>query len=390
MSLTAEILLPVRRPDRRRLQAWRRLIGTVVVLSSLVGLGLWLFGGALWSADGVSGGTSRWSWTEQDVPPEISKEGWPEVEILEPQPGAVLTGPVLLRWRGDTPAGFGGLEIRVDRRRVFQFHEPTWEKMLDTSFLPEGEHTLEIRLMDVDRRRGFASVDVTVRKPQFALLRVARPAGEAVSNGHEVVVAVTTSGTEFEPRADFSALDSAFDPARVRWRESPREAGSYEVRYRLSEGNTRPDGPYWVYITLADQQAPSVVQGKQLVVDLQNSPRQRRTQQRPIDISCAVFRPEAVPPSRGTTTPLSLSGPTTAKIGQDTELTLDWQGDSEAGRGLVRVTVDGLFGHFALLGSCGAGDSIAVRPLEVGEAPLRLAVWSDLGLPAVHTLEVVP
>ena len=405
MSLTAEILISdlAKRLDKRRsssrLFSWR---GILVMLAVAFCLGvaaiLWLGSNAPLTASGPEDSRGfRWAWLgQEDVPPEISKEGWPEVEILQPQDGDIVTGQVELRWRGDAPAGIGEIEIRVDNRRMFHFSEPTWQRTLDTSFLDEGTHRLEIRLVDTDRRRGFAHVDFTVRKPQFALLRVAHQDGAPVANGDEAVITVSTSGGEFEPRADFSALDSAFDATRVRWRESRRGDGVYEVRYRLSEANARPDGSYWVTITLQDPVAPQIRQNKQLVVELRNhleagTPRRRVGHQRPLDIPCAVYRPEAIPPSRGTPAPFVISGPEVAKLGAEVELTLDWLGEMDASQQrFLRVSVDGLYGYFALLGSCGSGDRITVKPQQVGDAPLRLAIWSDQGLPAVHTLRVEP
>lgn len=405
MSLTAEILISdlARRLDgehsQRRRVIWRWVLAMLTLLLGLGMLGVFGFGGNApkMSAHPDDGGGFRWAWLGQDeVPPEISKEGWPEVEILEPRDGDVVTGQVELKWRGDTPAGFGEIEIRVDDRRVFHFNEPTWQRSLDTSFLDEGTHRLEIRLMDAGRRRGFANVEFTVRKPQFALLRVAHQDAVSVANGDEAVITVTTSGAEFDPRADFAALDSAFDPSRVRWRESRRGAGVYEVRYRVAPENTRPDGSYWVTITLQDPVAPGIQQSKQLVVELRNhleagTPRRRVGRQRPLDIPCAVYRPETIPPSRGTPAPFEISGPAVAKLGSEVELTLDWVDEvAESQQRFLRVSIDGLYGYFALLGSCGSGDSIAVRPQQLGEAPLRLAVWSDQGLPVVHTLRVEP
>ena len=327
----------------------------------------------------------------QSVPPEISKEGWPQLEILEPRSGEVLTGTVLLRWRGETPAGFGGLEVRIDGRKVFNFQDPTWEKTLDTSFLPEGEHTLEIRLRDVDRRQGIARVGVRIRKPQFALLRIAERRPGDLANGQEVVMDVATNGQEFDPRADFSALDSAFDPARVHWQQRPDAAGALEVRYRISEENQRPDGNYWVTISLADQQAPQVEQSKKLVVTLANQPPLTGRRPRPVDIPCAVFRPEALPPTAAGESPFEVSGPATARVGERVALRLAWKtSPQETERRFLRVSVDGLFGYFALLGSCGADDLITVKAEQVTADPLRLAIWPDQGLPAVHQLRIAP
>lgn len=330
----------------------------------------------------------RWGFSEQDVPPEISKEGWPHVEILQPRPGETLTGSVLLKWRGETPAGFGELEIRVDQRRVFQFLEPTWERALDTSFLPEGDHTIEIRLMDVDRRRGFARVDVTVRKPQFALLRVAHRGDGVGSNGREVVIDVSTSGEEFEPRADFSALDSDFDPARVRWRADPQDAGKLELSYRITDTNRRPDGNYWVDVALGDPQGAPIEQRKKLLVQLANRQQRRATGGKLLDIPCAIFRPEAVPPAPAVGAPFTVRGPSRVKVGSNVELSLDWQ--ETTARPLLRVSVDGLFGHFVLLGSCGASDRVPIEALNVTDQPLRLALWPEQGLPVVHELSIVP
>lgn len=322
------------------------------------------------------------------IPPEISKEGWPHVEILAPHQGAILTGSVRLKWQGETPAGFGGIEIRVDQRRVFQFQEPTWERTLDTTFLDEGEHQLEIRLMDVDRRRGFANVVFQVRKPQFALLSAAHRDKGVVANGQNVVVEVTASGKEFDPQADFSALDSEFDPTKVRWREVSE--GIFEASYRISDTNRRPDGNYRVGILLTDQQAPQIEQRKQLLVELQNVPLASARGARPVDIPCAVFRPEALPPTFAQEAPFAISGPSEVRVGETTQLSLEWQPSEDSARRFLRVSVDGIFGYFVLLGTCGAGDGVTVEALQVGDRPFRLAFWPEEGLPVVHELRVHP
>lgn len=327
----------------------------------------------------------------QAVPPEISKEGWPHLEILYPREGDVLTGTVQLRWRGETPAGFGGIEVRIDRRRVFHFLEPTWEKTFDTSFLPEGKHTLEIRLKDVDRRQGIEKVDVWVRRPQFALLRVAQLEPEALANGQEVVIEVATNGQDFEPKADFSALDSDFDPARVHWQRHGAQEGALQVRYRISQLNRRPDGNYWVTITLADELAPQVEQSKKLMVALANRTMSISRGERPVEIPCAVFRPEALPPASSVESPFEVRGPTAVRLGEQVPLQLLWKERMpDAERRFLRLSVEGLFGYFALLGSCGADDSITIQAEQVATQPLRLAIWPDEGLPVVHELRIHP
>ncbi len=327
----------------------------------------------------------------QTVPPEISKEGWPHLEILQPRDGDVLSGTVLLRWRGEAPAGFGGIEVRIDRRRVFHFLEPTWEKTFDTSFLPEGEHTLEIRLMDVDRRQGIETVKVRVRRPQFALLRVAQRDPGAVVNGQEVVVEVATNGQEFDPKADFSALDSNFDGSRVHWQKSSTQEGALEVRYRISELNQRPDGSYWVTISLADQLAPQVEQSKKLLVTLSHPTPPISRSARPVNIPCAVFRHEALPPASGRESPFEVRGPSSVRVGEQVSLQLVWKEESQdIERRFLRVSVDGMRGYFALLGSCGADDRITIQAEHLTSQTLRLAIWPDEGLPAVHGLRVNP
>jgi len=310
------------------------------------------------------------------------------IRWLTPQPKERLTGSVELRWevfRQEITV----LDVWIDERHLLQVAPTADRRVINTKYLSNGPHRLELRAIDKAGRSLRASVDVRVHNSDFSILRVSRPQ-TPLKNGEEFMLEVTTRGSGFEPQADFTAADSAFDARQVSWNQlSPTV---YRLRYRLSSKNERPDGSYRAQISLVDQTEPSIRKHTTTRIEVRNTPLFSNTEP-PVEISCGkVFRPDPLLPSDETTRTLErIEGPARVVVGEPVNLRLHWAPLAADGQRFLKVSVDGVKGYFALHGACSQRDEIplvALRPS--GAEGYRIAIWPRNGLPVVHRLIAVP
>jgi hypothetical protein len=316
-----------------------------------------------------------------EPPRELPAE---ELRWLSPRPGERLTGTVELAW--DAPEiPLDTLEIWFDGRRLTQTNPADRRRVVNTRFLNEGEHTFELRATDTTGRSLVARVGVVVHNPDFGILSIPRP--KPVANGGELRLEVRTRGKGFEPTVDLSPLDSRFAPEDVRW--SSAGGGLLQLSYRLSQDNQRPDGSYLLRVRLLDAAGSGIEESSSVRVTLRNYP-PRRLDRPPVDIRCAVFRPEPLPASaEGMVTLERVVGPASAGVGEPLTLRLQWSSPPPPEERFLRVSIDGVEGYFALHGTCGLRDEIPlVARRASGEEPFRIAFWPGKGLPAVYTLRV--
>lgn len=342
-----------------------------------------------------------------ELKPNVGLDGIvrPAVRILEPKDGALATQALMLRWESALAEGVEeeAVEIRIDGRRIMRLDAPVNERLLNTRFLgEEGLHTIEVTLYDTNRRKGHDSVEVRVRNPSFALERLSRRSGEA-SAGSEVVIEVTTTGHGFVPSVDLSSLDSGFDPERVRWEmveestdDSTRRYGSLGssrqlLEYSISPENQRPDGSYWVTVTLEDREEASIQDTERVRIELRNHAVEGSLRDA-FQVSCGVYRPDPVPPAGHASPRLeAVEGPASARVGEPLALSLRW--DTQEGRGdrFLRLSADGFRGHYVMHGRCGLEDTLELDPRRAtDDAPYRLVIWPSEGLPRVHEVTVDP
>jgi hypothetical protein len=186
----------------------------------------------------------------EDVGPS---RGAPTVTILEPAAGATLSGAFTLRYTFTAPDGEDLLSVLVDGVEVASSDVFVTTLSLDTSRQAPGPHRLEVAITDRRGGRGAATVDVVYAPLPFRLLSVT-PERDRYAPGETVVAVVTWDRPVPVFTADFSALDAAFDAARVAYTDEGD--GRYTVRYPLSTTGTRADGRYHFSLTARDRATP--------------------------------------------------------------------------------------------------------------------------------------
>lgn len=325
----------------------------------------------------------------EPLAPTIGADGIarPTVRILAPEPGTLVTGTVWVRWESAASAPIEATEIHVDGRQIVRLIDERSEKKLDMRYFDGGDHVIEVMVYDGNRRKGSDQRTIRVRNPTFALQRVNRKS-RMVRNGEELVIELVTNGTGFALRADLEAIDSALDEKAIEWTEI--EPGHWQLTYRLSEENQRPDGSYWMAVTLEDKEEPSIHETEHVRVELDNQARGSGLRE-VFEMHCGVYRPDPVPPA-GRESPrlLRVEGASEARVGEPLRLRLVWDGAPGRSSRFLRLSADGFAGHFVLHGKCGLEDTLEIVPKAVTDEPLHLAIWPSEGLPVVHYLSVAP
>jgi hypothetical protein len=183
--------------------------------------------------------------TQYDVPDgtEII-EGF--VRFAEPLDGSVVSGTtrVLLE-----PVGFDELRVEVldvliDGNIVFHDVKLPTDFFLDTRGIEASEIALQV-VAKTGASEASDKVVITLDNPGFSIDEVT-PSTPVLSNGENVILTVKTSSPDVELSADFTALDSGFDPANLMIAGAE---GSWEIAYGITLANVRPDGRYMVPIT---------------------------------------------------------------------------------------------------------------------------------------------
>ena len=116
-----------------------------------------------------------------------------------------------------------------------------------------GEDTFTITAYDKEANsssvKGSVIVDNTPPTSSFTFINL--DPDNIYENGDYVHIRViNTNETGLKLKADFSSIDSYYIPSSETWTDN--QDGTYDIVYKISENNTRPDGQYLVPITLYD------------------------------------------------------------------------------------------------------------------------------------------
>jgi len=127
-----------------------------------------------------------------------------------------------------------------------------------------------VTLVDRAGNESEAVLDLCLSNFPLSLLEVTlRNQADIFRNGDEIRVhAAFSSGNDITPGADFSSIDSQFDPSGVVVEEVAPQA--YDLSYVIRSGNTRPDGPHRL-IVFARDAGCGYAADSSLVVTLDNA-----------------------------------------------------------------------------------------------------------------------
>jgi len=183
--------------------------------------------------------------TTYDVPDGTEiYEGF--VRFAEPANGAVVSGTtrVLLE-----PVGFDELRVEVvdvliDDTIIFHDVKLPTDFYLDTRGIAATELSLHV-IAKTGASEATDKVTFTLDNPGFSIDEVT-PSSPVLANGESVTLTIKTSNPDAEVSADFTALDSGFDPSGL---VVSGGEGAWEITYGLTLANVRPDGRYTVPVT---------------------------------------------------------------------------------------------------------------------------------------------
>ena len=263
------------------------------------------------------------------------------VEIVAPLTGATQRGsvPVKLIAVGRDELLVDTVAVKVNNITVFQDTKLPTEFVLDTRQYGPGPITI-FATAQAGFQQGSHTVVVYPDNPPI-VYEVVTPQERTVKNGQVVsIVAKITGPPELEVTADFSALDSDFQPGLET--AYPIGGGTYAISYVLSTANQRRDGTY--AIPISAKAASWDVAYSQLTVTLQNQP------SNPVTVRGGIFVPGSLPqPTAGfaITAPALTSGSTYIVTGGTAALDADFSSYAKLGDivGLI-VGLEGHAGYF--------------------------------------------
>nr|ACU26448.1 hypothetical protein [uncultured bacterium HF186_25m_18N5]ACU26507.1 hypothetical protein [uncultured bacterium HF186_25m_27D22] len=212
---------------------------------------------------------------EGDTPGEESEDARAEeveriegfVRFAEPADGATISGTTRIVLE---PVGFEELRVEVVDVTIGDtiiFHDlklPT-DFHLDTRSVEGTSLTLDV-IAKTGISEASDSITVQIENPALSIDEVT-PSLLYLSNGERVTLTVKTSASDAEVGADFSAMDTGFDPSMV---TVTGAEGSYEVSYTLSADNLALDGRYTVPVSVSAE--GETVSHTLLQLDLRNEP----------------------------------------------------------------------------------------------------------------------
>lgn len=282
---------------------------------------------------------------QPDVPVEIEPDVPPVdeliIEIVEPVADSTVQGSIRVRI---VPVGIDELpldNISVYVNDVYAFNDkklPT-EFVLDTTSRTGSELKITANAYLADMT-ATDTVTVPMDNPDFDIAKVYSRT-PFYKNGDTVYLYVTTGKTGMELTADFSAMDSGFEPGDENVQETLQ--GQYLLTYVLSTTNTQTDGYYTIPITASDGSFEWSYSGLQLV--LRNSPLL------PVKLKGGIFVPGTLPDSTiGWTQPISLIyGNEFIITGGSAKVNVDF-GGYESPEEIVGILVglDGYYGYYQI------------------------------------------
>ena len=167
-----------------------------------------------------------------------------KIEFLTPTAGQALEGSVRVEV---VPVGVeewlvDELIVTLNGEPIFSDTKlPTWF-VLDTTVHPNGPSFME-GAARIQEDYSVTNVSFDVQNASFRFLRVF-PRNWVHVNGDPVEIAVDLKNPGVTLTADFSALDSEYQPDLVN--VTDHGDGTYQIVYAISPANTFPDGDYAV------------------------------------------------------------------------------------------------------------------------------------------------
>jgi DNA-binding beta-propeller fold protein YncE len=273
-----------------------------------------------------------------------------------------------VRFTFTAPDGVEALTLAAEGRELLRSYARVDALTFDSGALSPGAHELVVTVLD---RRGASASDrvsVTTRNVEFNLVELT-PAARSWRNGDEVRLDLTYTGRG-NLSAEFSALDSLYDAARVAITDDG--AGRATVRYRLSAGNARPDGLHEAVLTAADRATPSLARTYRVPLRLANTPRF------PLEVPGGVF---SAAPSAVTEAPMTgpprieaITGDARISPGRSVRLEVFWTARPTSPITALRVSAAGHLGVWTL--------RVTDRSATRATLTLTLPDSLDPGLPA--------
>ncbi|RMH56433.1 MAG: hypothetical protein D6679_09125, partial [Candidatus Hydrogenedentota bacterium] len=188
-------------------------------------------------------------------------------ELIEPDSGSSVRTTVRLRARAGDTAGLDRVEfwrvdptgdtIRITQVELSGETEVQLDYTWDVQHESEGIHQLFVIAYDQGGNSltsPFVTLQIDRTAPDSFSVVVENISGirtQVFTAGETIVIIVTTGEVGDSVTADFSAIDSEYQPGD----EQPFLVlgnGVYEIDYRISPSNTRVDGTYVVPVTVSD------------------------------------------------------------------------------------------------------------------------------------------
>jgi hypothetical protein len=168
------------------------------------------------------------------------------VRFASPTNGAKLTGVTELRLETNLGEQQGTLALSLDGEPLATFDQVTTAIKLNTTTLKDGNQPLELKATTEDGDVYTDRVDVNINNPEHQF-RGATANQRSYGRGDEVVLTLNYTKPGLKLNPDFSVIDSEFDKTKVRVTEV--SSGQYEVRYTISDNDSREPREYEVPIT---------------------------------------------------------------------------------------------------------------------------------------------
>jgi hypothetical protein len=189
------------------------------------------------------------------------------VRFAEPADGALVSGTTRILLE---PVGFEELRVEVvdvtiDGTIIFHDLKLPTDFHLDTRGIDAESLTLEV-IAKTGLSEATDTLTIQLANPSFSIDEVT-PSSPILHNEESINLTVKTSAPDAQVIADFSALDSGFNPSNVTVTGS---AGVWNIAYTVTEANLQDDGRYIVPVTatLGDD----TVSHDLLTLDLRNQP----------------------------------------------------------------------------------------------------------------------
>ncbi|MGB0590586.1 MAG: hypothetical protein ACPGU1_12990 [Myxococcota bacterium] len=223
------------------------------------------------SATTPSGDTQGGDPTGEDTGPVDLPDGAELIEgfvrFAAPADGATVSGTTRILLE---PVGFDELRVEVvdvtiDGTIIFHDLKLPTEFHLDTRGIDATSLTLDV-IAKTGVSEATDTLTIQLDNPGFSIDEVT-PSSPVLSNNETIHLTVKTSDPDAQVIADFSALDSGFNPSNV---TVTGGLGVFDVAYTVTAANMQADGRYTVPVSATVGE--DTVSHNLLMVDLRNQP----------------------------------------------------------------------------------------------------------------------